>query len=85
MRVVDNIQRRAVKKVAFGDAVRRQNTGKNDLNADDLYIVVDFFVNDNNIRIVNLASGAVVKIPEDEEVLLVEHAYVEVESRNGYI
>jgi len=83
MRVVNNIRRQTLKKVHYGDAVRRQRTGCND--ADDLYMVVDFFVGDNNVRLVNLATGAIVKVPEDEEVLLVEHAYVEVENPNGYI
>ena len=85
MRVIDNIHKQLIKKVPYGDAIRRQKVDKNDLNADDLYMVVDFFVGDGNVRIVNLASGVVVKVPEDEEVLLVERAYVEVESHNGYI
>ena len=77
MQVVNNIHRQTVKKVPHGDAVRRQKTDCND--ADDLYIVIDMFVGDGNVRIVNLATGVIVKIPENEQVLLVEHAYVGVE------
>lgn len=83
MRVVNNIHRKTLKKVPYGDAVRRQRTGSND--ADDLYMVVDFFVGDGNVRLANLKTGVIVKVPENEEVLLVEHAYVEVEDRNGFI
>jgi hypothetical protein len=73
MRVVNNIHRKRVKAVPYGDTVRRENSSA-------LFMVVDFFVGDGNVRIVDLANGRITKIPEDEQVVLVEHTYVDYDS-----
>ena len=78
MRVINNTTLATAKSTNYGTAVRRKG--------DDvgLFMVIDMFVGDGHVRLVNLASGKVLKVPEDEEVILVENAYVEVES-SGFI
>ena len=77
MRVAKGIHRTAAKKAHYGAAVRYGN-------GDELYIVIDMFVGDGYVRIVNLASGKVLKVPENDDVILIENAYVEIEDGQIY-
>lgn len=72
MRVVNNTLKRRVNAVPYGDTVRREGD-------DALYIVVDFFVGDGSVRLVDLETGKVLKIPNAEEVVIVENTYIEFE------
>lgn len=79
MRVVNNTTTSIAKRAHYGSAVRRPGDNTS------LFIVVDMFTGDKNVRLVNLATGCIVKVPDEEELTLVENAFVEVEHGHGFI
>jgi hypothetical protein len=79
MKVLSNTHTRLAKKTNYGTAVRREG------NATSLFIVLDMFTGDKNVRLVNLETGCLVKVPDDEELIIMENAYVEIENPQGYI
>lgn len=74
MRVVNNILTKTAKSTNYGTAVRRVGETAN------LYIVVDFFTGDSNVRLVNLATGKIIKVPDDEILTIVDNAYIDIDN-----
>lgn len=80
MRVINNTTFCTAKKTHYGTAVRREGDNVS------LFMVIDMFVGDGHVRLVNLASGKVLKIPEEEQLIIIGAAYVEIESgSDGFI
>ena len=75
MRVVNNILTKTAKSTDYGTAVRRVGE-----TAASLYMVVDIFTGDSNVRLANLATGAIIKVPDDETLIIVDNAYIDIDN-----